>query len=65
MPEGKDVGGTFKSMPVCRSAIQTGCVVAFATFRANAPPPSNARFIRSAAAVNRLLEALERSRQRA
>ena len=47
VPEGKDVGGTFKSMPVCRSAIQTGCVLAFATFRANAPPPSNARFGRS------------------
>jgi hypothetical protein len=44
VPEGKDVGGDLKSMPLCRSASQTGCVVAYVTFRADAPPPANSRF---------------------
>lgn len=47
VPEGKDVGGTFRQMPLCRSAGQTGCVIAFSTFRETAPPPANARFGRS------------------
>lgn len=41
---GKDVGGDFKSTPVCRSASQTGCVIAWASFRASAPPPDNSRY---------------------
>jgi hypothetical protein len=44
VPVGKDVGGDFKSVPLCRSASQTGCAIAFASFRANAPPPPGARF---------------------
>jgi hypothetical protein len=43
-PPGKDVGGSFKSVPLCHSATQLGCVIAFADFRADSPPPSNARF---------------------
>jgi hypothetical protein len=44
VPKGKDVGGAFKSMPLCHSASQTGCVITYASFRANVPPPANSRF---------------------
>lgn len=44
VPKGADVGGAFKHIPVCRSNHQTGCVIAFADFRANVPPPDNSRF---------------------
>jgi hypothetical protein len=44
VPKGADVGGAFKHIPVCRSNSQTGCVIAFADFRANVPPPENSRF---------------------
>ncbi len=45
---GSDVGGAFKSTPLCRAPDQTGCVIAFASFRASAPPPGNSRFGRVA-----------------
>jgi hypothetical protein len=45
--EHKDVGGQFKSMPLCRASDQTGCVVAYNTFRAEIPPPADSRFARS------------------
>lgn len=41
--KGKDVG-TFKSVPLCKSATQTGCAVAYASFLEAAPPPANSRF---------------------
>jgi hypothetical protein len=41
--KGKDTG-VFKSIPLCRSASQTGCVIAYATFRDTVPPPANSRF---------------------
>lgn len=44
VPRGKDVGGAFKQVPVCRSASQTGCVIAYASFRSTVPPPANSRF---------------------
>lgn len=44
VPVGKDVGGAFQSVPLCRSAKQTGCVVSYASFRSNVPPPANSRF---------------------
>ena len=44
VPKGKDVGGAFQHVPLCRSASQTGCVIAYASFRANLPPPANTRF---------------------
>jgi|SRR5690606_26916283 len=47
VPEGKKVGGTFKKMPLCESTDQLGCVVAYATYRAELPPPSNALFGRN------------------
>ena len=44
VPVGKDVGGDLKSTPLCRKASETGCVVSYVTFRADAPPPPNSRF---------------------
>lgn len=44
VPTGKDVGGAFKSMPLCRSAEQTGCVITYVSFRSTIPPPPEARF---------------------
>ena len=36
--KGQDRGGTFKSVPACRSAGQTGCVIAFDAWWADKPP---------------------------
>jgi hypothetical protein len=44
VPKGKDVGGAFKSIPLCRAANQTGCAIAYVTFRADMPPPANSLF---------------------
>lgn len=41
---GKDNGGTFNSVPLCRAAAQTGCVIAYVSFREDAPPPANSLF---------------------
>jgi hypothetical protein len=41
---GKDTGGSFQHLPVCRSTSQTGCVVTYASFRSTAPPPANTLF---------------------
>jgi hypothetical protein len=48
VPQDKDVGGAFQHTPLCRSATQTGCVIAYVTFRENLPPPANSRFGRVA-----------------
>ena len=40
VPQGKLVGGTFKSTPVCSKPGETGCVMTWVSFREkNAPPP--------------------------
>ena len=40
VPQGKLVGGTFKSTPVCSAPGQTGCVMTWVSYREkNAPPP--------------------------
>ena len=44
VPEGRDVGGDLKTIPLCRRADQWACVVSYVTFRADAPPPANSRF---------------------
>lgn len=44
VPKGKDVGGTFKSVPLCKSATQTGCVITYASFRSTLKPPANTLF---------------------
>ena len=47
VPRGRDTGGTFAHMPLCRAATQTGCVVAYSSFRVTAPPSASTRFGRS------------------
>lgn len=42
--KGKDAGGVFQHIPLCRSATQTGCVITYVSFRATPPPPPNSRF---------------------
>jgi hypothetical protein len=44
VPKGKDVGGAFQKVPLCRSASQIGCVITFASFRSTVPPPANTLF---------------------
>jgi hypothetical protein len=44
VPVGGDVGGDFTSVPLCHSASQLGCVIAYSSFRESSPPPDNARF---------------------
>ena len=44
VPKGKDVGGAFKSIPLCRAANQTGCLITYASFRSTLPPPANTLF---------------------
>ena len=44
VPRGKDVGGVFQHVPICHSASQTGCVIAYSAFRSTIPPPANTRF---------------------
>jgi hypothetical protein len=44
VPKGKDVGGAFQSMPLCRRANQTGCIIAYASFRNTVPPSPRANF---------------------
>jgi hypothetical protein len=41
--KGKDVGA-FQNIPLCKSASQIGCAVAYASFRDTIPPPANSRF---------------------
>ena len=50
VPKGRDVGGTFKNIPVCKSNRQIGCVISFASFRSTIPPPANTLFGRAPAA---------------
>lgn len=47
VPAGKDVGGDFQSTPICRAAGQTGCVIAWASFRASSPPGPDTRYGRA------------------
>ena len=44
VPSGADIGGDFKSVPLCHAADQTGCAIAYASFRETSPPPDNSRF---------------------
>ncbi|MGZ6018232.1 MAG: DUF3089 domain-containing protein [Phenylobacterium sp.] len=44
VPPGKDVGGSFKTIPLCRAEDQLGCAINYSTFRDTNPPPANSRF---------------------
>jgi Protein of unknown function (DUF3089) len=47
VPDGKVVGGSFKHVPLCQKADETGCVVAYSSFRSTVPPPPDSLFGRS------------------
>jgi len=44
VPQGKDVGGSFQHLPLCRQPSQVNCLVTYVSFRATSPPPANTRF---------------------
>ena len=44
VPRGRDVGGTFAHLPLCRVATQAGCAVVYSSFRSTAPPTAATRF---------------------
>lgn len=44
VPKGQVVGGTFQHLPLCTSAEQLGCIIVYASFRKDAPPPDNSLF---------------------
>ncbi len=44
VPEGKAVGGVFRTVPLCRTAEQFGCIVSYMSFRDTVPPPPGASF---------------------
>ena len=41
---GRDLGGSFRHVPLCHSADQTGCVIAYSTYPVGSPPGPEARF---------------------
>jgi Protein of unknown function (DUF3089) len=47
VPTGKDVGGDFKSVPLCHAPDQLGCAIVYASFRETSPPPATSFFARS------------------
>jgi hypothetical protein len=44
VPQGKLVGGTFKSTPLCSREGETGCVISWVSFREKNVPPAGAIF---------------------
>lgn len=44
VPQGRTVGGTFRHLPICTRAGESGCIVSYVSFRDTAPPPENAFF---------------------
>lgn len=44
VPIGYEVGGTYKSIPLCRSSQQIGCIITFSSYRDRLPPSSDAHF---------------------
>lgn len=52
VPQGRVTGGTFRSLPLCTSAGQTGCVVSYVSYRQGHEPPADAVLGRADAAGN-------------
>lgn len=44
VPKGKDVGGDFKSINLCRASSQIDCAIVWASYRDSIPPPASALF---------------------
>ncbi|HEX6245557.1 MAG TPA: DUF3089 domain-containing protein, partial [Polyangiales bacterium] len=49
LPEGANVGGTFKNIPVCTEAGQTGCVISYVSYSKEVPPGETSTFGRNPA----------------
>ena len=49
VPVGQTVGGTFKNIPLCTKAGETGCVITYMSFSKEVPPSANGTFGRAAA----------------
>jgi pimeloyl-ACP methyl ester carboxylesterase len=47
VPDGQDVGGTYRTIPLCRAESQVGCVISYSSFRDTNPPPATSRFGRA------------------
>ncbi len=45
VPEGQTVGGTFANLPLCTSADQTGCVIAYRSYAAGYPPAGGSNVV--------------------
>jgi len=50
--KGQTAGGSFKKVPVCRRASQTGCLIAYSTY--NETPPDDTRFGRPGSRVSEI-----------
>ncbi len=50
VPQGADVGGSFRNIPACQSASSTRCVIAYSTF--GSTPPADALFGRPGQGVS-------------
>jgi hypothetical protein len=55
VPDGAIVGGDFQDVPACTAAEQTGCVIGYASFASDAPPPEESLFGHSRGADGRAL----------
>lgn len=44
VPDGEVVGATFKSMPLCEKAEQSGCIINYSAYRDTVPPGATAMF---------------------
>jgi hypothetical protein len=44
VPRGRDVGGSFTDVPLCRVESQVGCVITYASYRSTVPPAANSLF---------------------
>ncbi|MET0343728.1 MAG: DUF3089 domain-containing protein [Polyangiales bacterium] len=50
VPTGQTVGGTFKNVPLCTEAGQTGCVISYVSYSKEVPPTAASTFGRVATA---------------
>jgi hypothetical protein len=45
VPDGETVGGTFQNLPLCTSADQTGCVIAYRSYAEGFPPANGSNAV--------------------
>ncbi len=62
VPVHRDVGGSFRHIPTCQSASQTGCVIAYSSF--GATPPADSLFGRPGQGVSLLSRQTSKDGQR-